>query len=170
MAEKTTVMSALAENAINLDHMALAVPDLEKAIAFYRDCMGFELLERRETSGEFTGMISAVLNAGPITLVLVQGTSPESQVSRYVEHFGPGVQHLAIQVKNLRQVAERLKADGVEFDTTIIEGDGIRQIFTHRDPASGMMFEFIEREDEGGHFTDESVKELFRQLEEKKAY
>lgn len=170
MPEKTTNLSALAENALNLDHMALAVPDLEAAISFYRDKMGFELKERRETSGKFTGMVSAVLKAGPVTLVLVQGTSPESQVSRYVEHYGPGVQHLAIGVKNLHEVAERLAADGVEFDTTVIEGEGIRQIFTHRDPASGMMYEFIERDDESGHFSDESVKELFRQLEEKDAY
>jgi len=170
MAEKTTPKSVLAEHAIDLDHMALAVPDLEKAITFYRDCMGFEVKGRRETSGQFTGMVSAVLKAGPITLVLVQGTSPESQVSRYVEHYGPGVQHLAIGVKDLKQVAKRLTEDGVEFDTTIIEGEGIRQIFTHRDPSSGMMFEFIERDDDRGHFSDESVKELFRQLEAKDAF
>lgn len=166
----TAVTSALASRAIGLDHLAVAVPDLERSIVYYRDVMGFELLERRETEGKKTGMVSAVLQAGPITLVLVQGTSPESQVSRYIENYGPGVQHIAIAVKGLPDLAEELEASGTEFDTTVIQGEGIRQIFTHRDQSSGMMFEFIERQTPQGHFSDESVSELFRQLEEKDAF
>lgn len=166
----TSVMSALGESAVSLDHIAIAVPDLETSIAWYQDVMGFELKERRETKGEFTGMVSAVMRAGPLTVVLIQGTSSESQVSRYVEHYGPGIQHLAIGVRNLPELAERLEADGMEFATSVIQGTGIRQIFTARDPGSGMMYELIERQEDDGHFSDESVKNLFRQLEEKDAY
>jgi methylmalonyl-CoA/ethylmalonyl-CoA epimerase len=167
---KPSLMSALAESALCLDHVAIAVPDLEASIAWYQDVLGFELKERRTTEGSFTGMVSAVMKAGPITAVLVQGTSPESQVSRYVEHYGPGLQHMAIEVRDLRALTERLEAGGVEFATNVIEGTGIRQIFTAREPSSGMMFELIEREDDSGHFSDESVRSLFRQLEEKDAY
>ena len=166
----TSLMSALGESAKCLDHVAIAVPDLEASITWYENVLGFELGERRTTQGEFTGMVSAVLRAGPITVVLVQGTSPESQVSRYIEHHGPGLQHMAIEVRDLRGLAKKLEADGVEFATEVIEGDGIRQIFTAREPGSGMMFELIERDDDRGHFSDESVRSLFRQLEEKNAY
>jgi len=170
MNRPSAVTTALASRAIGLDHLAVAVPDLERSLAFYRDVVGFEVLERRETTGEKTGMVSAVLQAGPITLVLVQGTSPESQVSRYVESYGPGLQHVAIAVDDLPRLAEDLAASGVEFDTTVIQGEGIRQIFTHRDPGSGMMFELIERQTPQGRFSDESVGELFRQLEEKDSF
>ena len=170
MESATAVMSVLGEHALGLDHLAVAVKDLEASIVFYRDVMGFELKERRTTQGQFTGMVSAVLQAGPITLVLVQGTSPESQVARYIEHYGPGLQHIAIQVRDLPELAGRLEDSGMEFDTTIIQGEGIRQIFSHRDPGSGMMFELIERQTPQGHFSDTSVQELFRQLEEKDAY
>ena len=166
---KSTTLSILAEKALGLDHVAVAVPDLKAAIAHYEK-MGFTNKEERRTEGQFTGMVSAVMKAGPLTLVLVQGTSEKSQVTRYVDNFGAGVQHLAIEVKDLRSVAKQLEAEGVEFDTTVIEGDGIRQIFTRRDPASGMMYELIERDDDRGHFSDESVAELFRQLEENDAY
>jgi len=162
---KNTFASALADYAVDLDHVAVAVPDLEQSVAWYRDVMGFEVKEKRKTEGRRTAMVSAVLTAGNITLVLVQGTSPESQVSRYVEHYGPGVQHIAVGVKNLPELAERLEASGMKFDTTVIQGEGIRQIFTHRDPNSGMMFELIERQAPKGHFSDESVQELFNQLE-----
>jgi 4-hydroxyphenylpyruvate dioxygenase-like putative hemolysin len=113
-------------------------------------------------------MISAVLKAGPLTFVLLQGTSPESQVSKFVEHYGAGVQHIAIGVDNLPVIAAELKAAGLEFDTTVIEGPGLRQIFTRRDAGSGVMVEFIERL--GGDFSDQSVQQLFEQLEKKDAF
>jgi len=169
-ATATSTASVLAEHTVRLDHVAVAVADLEAAIRFYADVLGYEVKERRETKGQFTGMVSAVLDAGPWILVLVQGSSEASQVARYVAAYGPGVQHIAIQVRDLPTVVERLKESGMEFDTTIIQGTGIRQAFTHRDPASGMMYELIERQEPDGHFTDESVAELFRQLEERDAF
>jgi methylmalonyl-CoA/ethylmalonyl-CoA epimerase len=170
MPETTTLQSVLAQHAVRVDHIAIAVPDLETSVAFYRDVLGFDVAERRTTRGNRTAMVSAVLQAGPITVVLVQGTSAESQVSRYVEHYGPGVQHIALEVEDLPELTRKLEESGLEFDTTIIQGTGIRQSFTHRDAGSGMMFELIERQEEDGHFTDESVEQLFRQLEASDAY
>jgi 4-hydroxyphenylpyruvate dioxygenase-like putative hemolysin len=158
----------LARYATGVDHVAIAVHDLEASIAFYTQVLGFELTERRETKGHTTGMVSAVLKAGPITFVLLQGSSPASQVSKFVEHFGAGVQHVAIGVHDLPAMAEELKASGLEFDTTVIESPGLKQIFSHRDEGSGQMFEFIERM--GGDFSDQSVQNLFEQLEKKDAF
>jgi methylmalonyl-CoA/ethylmalonyl-CoA epimerase len=159
---------ALSKYATSIDHVAIAVRDLEGSIRFYSEVLGFELKERRRTEGKQTAMISAVMKSGPITVVLLEGTSPESQVSRFVEHFGPGVQHIAIGVQNLPEMTEELKAAGMEFDTTIINSPGLRQIFSKRDTGSGMMFEFIERM--GGDFSDESVQNLFEQLEQKNTF
>lgn len=161
-------ITMLSKYATSIDHVAIAVRNLEESIRFYTEVAGFELTERRRTEGKQTAMISAVLKAGPITVVLLEGTSPESQVSRFVDHFGPGVQHLAIGVQNLPEMAEELTAAGMEFDTTVINSPGLRQIFSRRDPASGMMFEFIERM--GGDFSDQSVQQLFEQLEQKNAF
>jgi methylmalonyl-CoA/ethylmalonyl-CoA epimerase len=163
-------LSSLGRYAVKIDHVAIAVRDLDESIAFYRKQLGFELVERRHTDGEKTGMVSAVLRAGAITLVLVQGTAPESQVSRYIENYGPGVQHIAIEVRDVRKLMSELSGSGVEFSTTLIEGREIRQAFTLRDRASGMMYEFIERQTNDGDFTDESVQELFEQLERNGAY
>jgi methylmalonyl-CoA epimerase len=160
-----SVPELLAKYARSIDHIAIAVHDLEQSIAFYQKVLGFELHERRRTEGKTTAMISAVMKAGPVTVVLLEGTSPESQVSKYVEHYGPGVQHIAFEVENLPAAAEELKRAGLEFDTSIIESPGLRQIFSARDPGSGMMYEFIERM--GGDFSDASVQNLFEQLEKK---
>ena len=163
-----TPMTRLGNYVTAIDHVAIAVQDLEESIKLYTEVLGFELKERRRTEGKVTAMISAVLKAGPVSVVLLQGTTPESQVSRFVEHFGPGVQHLAFGVENLPALTEELKAAGMEFDTTIINSPGLRQIFSKREPGSGMMFEFIERM--GGDFSDQSVQQLFEQLEKKDAF
>lgn len=134
----------LGKHTLSIDHVAIAVHHLEESVKLFTKVLGFEIKERRRTEGKQTAMISAVLRAGPITVVLLQGTSPESQVSRFVEHFGPGVQHLAISVQNLPQMAEELKGAGLEFDTTVINSRGLRQIFSKRDAGSGMMFEFAD--------------------------
>jgi methylmalonyl-CoA epimerase len=168
MSSNPEAQALLGKYAKSVDHIAIAVNDLEASIAFYRDVLGFQLHERRRTEGKVTAMVSAVMKAGPLTFVLLQGTSAESQVSRYVDHYGPGVQHIAVAVENLPAMAEDLKKAGMEFDTNVISSPGLRQIFSARDPKSGMMYEFIERM--GGDFSDESVKSLFEQLEQKDAF
>jgi 4-hydroxyphenylpyruvate dioxygenase-like putative hemolysin len=115
-------------------------------------------------------MVSAVLHAGAIIIVLVQGTAPGSQVNRYLDNYGPGVQHIAIEVRNVEKLMHELSSAEVEFNTTLIQGCGIRQAFTARDRGSGMMYEFIERQTNDGDFTDESVQDLFEQLERNGAY
>lgn len=148
-----------------VDHIAVAVEDLDEAVRWYREKLGFRLLERRVTRGECTSMVSAVLSAGRAIVVLVQGTSRASQVSRFIEEFGPGVQHMALAVTDLDEALRRLSSSGAVPDTPIIEDAGIRQVFLRRDPGSGVRLELIERR--GGTFSDASVSRLFRAFEER---
>lgn len=154
---------------IGVDHLAIAVDDLEAAARFYADVLGFEEVERRETQGTQTGMRSVVMRGGPLKVVLLEGTSPESQVSRYVEHYGPGVQHAALHVRGIEGVVEGLKSRGLEFDTGVIHAPGLKQAFSKRDPVSGMMYELIERTGEEG-FLDQNVSQLFKELEKKGSF
>ena len=152
-----------------VDHIAIAVRDLEKAIHLYEQVFGFELQNRREIKGKFSGMLSAELDAGGFGIVLVQGTGPESPVTRYIEEYGPGVQHVAIAVDDLHAVSESLKGAGAQFATDLIEGDGLLQLFSKRENNTGMMFEFIERRSVEG-FQAQNIQKLFDQLEGNAAY
>jgi methylmalonyl-CoA epimerase len=160
------VASLLASRAEGIDHVGIAVRDLEKALPFYSDILGLTVSERRQTVGEKTGMVSAVLTGGPVTFVLVQGTSPESQVNRFIERHGAGVQHIAVRVRGLAGVMEDLQVRGLEFITRLIKSKGLHQAFAVRDPDSGIMLELIERVGEEDGFDDDNVAELFRQMEE----
>ena len=153
-----------------IDHVAIAVKDIEEALFLYRDIFGFELIKRREIQGAFSGMISAELDARSFSIVLVQGTDPKSQVSRYVEEYGPGVQHIALAVDDVEALAAKLRESGIEFATDVIRGDGLIQIFTQRDGNTGMMFEFIQRVKNSGGFEEFNIRQLFEQLEASESY
>lgn len=152
-----------------IDHIAIAVIDLEEAVRFYSETLGFELLNRREIRGKKSGMKSAEMGLNGIVFVLCQGTEPESQVSRLIEHHGPCVAHIAIEVENIDSQVEALRGNGLKFDTSVIRGSGLSQAFSSRCQNSGLTFEFIERNGEA-NFLEENVQSLFDQLEEADAY
>ncbi|MCB9528384.1 MAG: VOC family protein [Myxococcales bacterium] len=154
--------------ALGIDHVAIAVPDLDASLAFYRDVLAFEVLDTLETRGEATGMVSAVVRLGQTTIVLLQGTEPASQVSRFVDGCGAGVQHVAIAVRDLDRVVAALEAGGACFETPVIEGPHTRQRFTVRDAVIGVRIELIERTSAG--FSEASVEALFRVLESRGAW
>ncbi len=153
-----------------IDHVAIAVRDLDEALFLYESVFGFELLQQREVTGEFSGMRSAELCAGGFSIVLVQGTEKNSQVSRYIDAYGPGVQHIAIDVQDIEGVTEKLRNSGVQFSTNLINGENLIQIFTKRDKNSGMMFEFIKRVEKSAGFEKNNIQSLFEQLEAAEAY
>lgn len=159
---------SLSSSVCAIDHIAIAVTNLESSLEWFTTVLGFSLKERRRTEGTTTAMISAVIELGPVQVVLLEGTSPESQVSRFIQHYGPGVQHIAIRVNDLSHIVEQFKQRGLQFDTTIIEGGGLRQIFTKRDIGSGLMIELIERAQNG--FAAQNVTDLFAQLEKKNSF
>jgi methylmalonyl-CoA/ethylmalonyl-CoA epimerase len=156
-------MSTPLDACISIDHVAIAVNDVNEAVEWYASNLGFQCVERRLTRGEKTEMLSAVLKSGTAVLVLVQGVGPESQVSRFIDQFGPGVQHLALQVTDLDVAIKHFTSAGADID--VIEEEGIRQVFLRRDAGSGVRIELIERR--GGSFNDRSVEKLFRSFEAK---
>lgn len=164
-----TGRSAFARSAIAIDHVAIAVRDLDAAIAYYGDVLGFELEERRQISGRISGMDSAVMKAGGVKFVLVQGDSPESNVSRYIEEYGPGVQHVAIEIPDAQAAIEQLRGAGADLLTGVINGPGLDQIFTKREHSSGMQLEIIARAENEG-FDPRNVQELFEAMERENVY
>lgn len=152
-----------------IDHIAIAVRDLEAAVVFFSDILGFELVARRTIQGKRTGMVSAEMQCNGIKFVLCQGTEPDSQVSQLIEHYGPGVAHIALAVDDVHGTTAGLRERGLGFDTPVIEGPGLQQAFSTRCTNSGLAFEFICRGEEEG-FLEDNVQKLFEELEKSGAY
>ncbi|MFI9811768.1 chorismate mutase [Saccharothrix variisporea] len=161
--------SRLANSAKRIDHVAIAVRDLAAAIATFRDRYGFEVVERRQVSGEVSGMDSATLRAGGVTFVLCQGDSPRSNVSQYIEHYGPGVQHIAIEVRGQLELLRDFGAREADLLTGVINAPGLDQSFTRREHNTGIQLEFVTRTDNAG-FDDSNVRELFAAMERENVF
>ena len=157
----------LADLILGIDHVALAVTDIDAALPAYA-ALGFSLLDRSEVHGQHSGMLYATLKNSGATLVLVQGTSPASQISRFIEHFGAGMHHIAYAVRDLDEALRRAQAAGIAADTPVVTDNGIRQAFLHRDGKTGVRIELIERQD--APFSEHNVEQLFRALEARDLY
>jgi len=152
-----------------IDHIALAVRDLEAAIHMFRDVLGFTLKRRLHIKGATTGMLSAEMESNGIRFVLCQGTEPRSQVSLLIEEFGVGVAHIALEVDDVDHTVGALSDRGLQFDTTVIRGTGLTQAFSTRCVNTGLSFEIIHRQGEDG-FLESNVQQLFDQLEQSGKY
>lgn len=159
---------ALGSRAVRIDHVAIAVRDLDRAIASLQDRYGFELLERRQITGELSGMDTATMRAGDVTFVLCRGDSPRSSVSQYIEHYGPGVQHIAIIVRGHEDLHTELNERGADLLTGILHAPGQDQSFTRREGNTGVQLEFVTRTGNDG-FHD-NTQELFAVMERENVF
>lgn len=148
-----------------IDHIAIAVRDLDEAVRFFENGLGFTLKRKLHVRGKKTGMLSAEMEHNGIRFVLCQGTEPDSQVSRLVTEFGPGVAHIALAVDDVHATVSDMSGRGLGFDTNVIEGPGLTQSFSSRCSNTGLCFEFIRRDPDYEGFIDANVQQLFDQLE-----
>jgi chorismate mutase/catechol 2,3-dioxygenase-like lactoylglutathione lyase family enzyme len=161
--------SAMAKRGVRIDHAAIAVRDLDKAIETFTKQYGFRVMDRRPVRGSMSGMEVASIEAGDITLVLVMGTDPQSNVTRYIENYGPGVQHLALLVDGLPEVHTDLKDRHANLLTDIVKAPGLRQAFTRRDSNTGMQFEFLERSNIN-EFEEDNIRKLYDAMDNEDVY
>jgi methylmalonyl-CoA epimerase len=162
------VRQALGGHVLGVDHMALAVRNLEASLEWYVSALGFRLCQRQDVRGEHTGMNFAAIECGAVTLVLVEGSETESQVTRFIEERGEGISHIALAVDDLDQALARIEKETGLSSLPPVEDAGIRQAFLERDVRTGVRIELIERR--GGSFSERSVQEMFRVLEERDLY
>lgn len=149
---------------LGIDHIAIAVTDLDEAIRWYSTAYGFTLTGRQATRGKRSGMLSAIMQAGAVTVVLLQGTEPESQITRFLESSGPGVHHIAYAVADLDEAIRKVTEAGGVIDTPVMADEGIRQAFLARDAVTGIRVELVERR--GGSITEHNMEQLFRSMED----
>jgi methylmalonyl-CoA/ethylmalonyl-CoA epimerase len=167
--EEMVEVSELGRRGVRIDHAAIAVRDLDVAIETFTKKYGFRVMDRRPVTGSMSGMEVAAIEAGDLTLVLVMGTDPQSNVTRYIEHYGPGVQHLALLVDGLSDVHADLKERHANLLTEIVNAPGLRQAFTRRDSNTGMQFEFLERSNIN-EFEEDNIRKLYDAMDNEDVY
>jgi len=127
-----------------LDHIGVAVRDLDVAVRFFTEIVGLKL-EGYETVEE-QGVKIAFLSAGNVEMELISPLSSESPVAKFLEKRGEGVHHVAFRVKNLLEVLEQFKSKGLQLiDDRPRKGAKGRMIaFVHPKSMFGVLLELCE--------------------------
>lgn len=130
-----------------LEHVAVAVSDLDAAIAHYRRVWGLEVAHR-ETVPE-QGVEEALLPLGGAFLQLLGATTSDSTVGRFLERRGEGLHHVAYEVDDLTATLEELEARGIELIDRQPRrgGRGHLVAFVHPRANHGLLVELIQRPD-----------------------
>lgn len=132
--------SALDTVATRVDHVVLAVSDLDAATASMCQRFGFHHLPLADPHAGV-----AAVAVGGVTFVLV-GPEASPAVARYLAERGPGVQHVAIEVLNAGYARECLVDGGAALLTQVaVDADGHEQFFAANDPVCGLQLGFISR-------------------------
>lgn len=137
-----------------IDHVGIAVADLDDAIAFYRDTYGMTLAH--EETNEEQGVREAMMSVGPADaphthIQLLAPLSPESNIAKFLDRSGPGMQQLAYRVADLDAVSATLRERGIRllYDAPKIGTGGSRINFIHPKDAGGVLVELVEPAAEG---------------------
>lgn len=96
-----------------IDHVAMAVEDLDEAIELYRDRLGMPL-QHRETVEQF-GVEAVLLGIGDEHVELLKPVDPDSGVGRFLERRGPGLHHLAYRTDDIDSALESVRAAGLQL-------------------------------------------------------
>jgi methylmalonyl-CoA/ethylmalonyl-CoA epimerase len=125
-----------------IDHIGIAVKNLDETVAFYRHVMGLEV----SATEVFNGMKIAFLRIGDSELELLEDLTPDGAIARHVAKRGEGVQHVAYRVDNLEQALRDMRAKGIDLiDERPRPGArNARVAFLHPKSTKGVLIEFVE--------------------------
>lgn len=128
-----------------VDHIGIAVKDLEQAKKFYTEVLGMkaqgeEVVEQQHVKVCF-------IPCGDSELELLESTTPDGPIAKFIEKKGEGLQHIALRVDNIEQTLADLKAKGVRLiDETPRYGAGGSSIaFVHPKATGGILLELSQR-------------------------
>jgi methylmalonyl-CoA/ethylmalonyl-CoA epimerase len=141
-----TMPGVVASSAVlgRIDHIGVAIEDLDEAIALYRDRLGFEL-EHRETM-ESQGIEAILLGVGENHVELMRPLGPDTTVGRFLARNGPGLHHVAYGTDDIEQALESVRAAGLQLiDEKPRRGvRGKRVAFLHPKSTGGVLTELVE--------------------------
>ena len=132
---------------LHIDHIGVAVKELEAALKFFTeklgmDATGFETIEEQSVKVAFLPM-----DPGQGEIELLESTSEDGPVAKYIEKKGEGVQHIALRVDNLEEALKELKEKGVRLidEKPRYGAGGAKIAFIHPKETSGVLLELCER-------------------------
>jgi methylmalonyl-CoA epimerase len=128
-----------------LDHVGIAVRDLTESLAFFRDALGLDVDAPEEVPSQHVR--AQFIPTGPSSLELLQATSPDSAIARFVAQRGPGLHHITLRVDDIRAALAQLRERNVRLvdQQPNLGAEGSLVAFIHPASAHGVLVELKQR-------------------------
>jgi len=127
----------------NIDHLGIAVRSLDAALQFYQEQLGFPAHPRETVEQEKVNVV--MLPAGGPRIELLEATSSDSVIAKFIERRGEGLHHVALKVPDLGATVQRLKSRGARLLNEPRAGAGGHlYVFVHPSSTGGVLLELIQ--------------------------
>ena len=127
-----------------INHVAVVVDDMEKSLAFWQDALGIQLHELRDVPAEKSQV--AFLPIAGAEVELVQPTTDDSGIAKYLAKRGPGMHHLCLEVDDILGMMSQLKSKNIRLinEEPRATTDGKKYAFVHPESTGGVLVELYQ--------------------------
>ena len=131
---------------MKIDHIGIATRGIYEAMSFYRDALGLDVSETEEVAEQMVRV--AMLPIGESRIELLEATSADSPIARFLEKRGPGIHHIAVRVDDIRAALANLKGKGARLiDEEPRNGaGGCLVAFVHPSSTGGVLLELVQNQ------------------------
>jgi len=133
-------------NILKIDHLGIAVNSIDERKNFWTDVLGLSFAGAETVQEQ--KVTTAFFPVGGSEVELLESTSPDGPVAKYIEKRGEGIQHVAFRVENIEAALEELKAKGIQLidQKPRIGAGGAKIAFLHPKATGGILVELCQRD------------------------
>ena len=127
-----------------INHVAVVVDDMEKALGFWRDALGMKLHELREVPAEKSQVAFLPLPGSEVELV--RPTTDDSGIAKYLARRGPGMHHICLEVDDIDGMLKQLRSKQIRLinEEPRLAADGKKYAFIHPESTAGVLVELYQ--------------------------
>jgi methylmalonyl-CoA/ethylmalonyl-CoA epimerase len=129
---------------MKISHLGIATKGIDEALKFWQDALGLENVHAEEVADQKVRV--AMLPIGETRIELLEATSDDSPIAKFVEKRGGGIHHIAVEVENIEESLAKLKAEGTRLidEQPRIGAEGCLVAFVHPSATGGVLLELIQ--------------------------
>lgn len=132
---------------MKIDHLGIATNGIDEALKFWGDALGLDSVHTEVVEDQKVRV--AMLPLGESRIELLEPTSEDSPISKFLEKRGGGIHHIAVAVDDIQASLAKLKANGMRLidETPRVGAEGCLVAFVHPSSANGVLLELVQASD-----------------------
>ncbi len=131
---------------MKIAHLGIATKDIQEALKFWQDALGLEHIHSEVVEDQKVRV--AMLPIGETNIELIEPTSEDSPISKFLEKRGGGIHHIAVEVEDIEKSLEKLKSEGMKLidERPRIGAEGCLIAFVHPKSTNGVLLELVQKQ------------------------